>query len=935
MDVPRGVEIRVLGPLEIVGPDGAAGLRALKERRLLAALLVQAGATLPSDVLVDALWGATPPRSANKLLQVYVSKLRKILPGGVRIHTRGSGYAVELDDGVLDATLFEQMLEEGRIADRGGNPALAASRFRRALALWRGPAYGDLAYEVFARVEAERLEELRVVATEERIQAELQLGRHAGLLPELLGLADATPLRERLQALTILALYRSGRQADALERYADLRQRLADELGLEPSAELQAMHVAILRHDPELDVVLVEDASPAGIPIAPDPLLGRERELSEVHDLLLRDDVRLLVLTGAGGSGKTRLAIEATHRVASSFANGAAFVGLASVHDLGLLVTTISSGLGIEPLPGDPLETLATALRPKELLLVLDNLEHLRDATPALVTLLSLAPRVTLLATSRVVLHLSGEHVYPVDPLVGEAAVDLFLDRARQADPRFDPDMPALDAVRRICERLDGLPLAIELAAGRIRMQTPAELLERLDRRLPVLTGGPRDLPARQQTLRGTLEWSLDLLDDLERRDVARLSVFAAGCTFEAAEAVCETTLERVSALVDQNLLVRSVGADGSRYAMLETVRELASERLEASDEAEGIRRRQAEHALRLAGSLGLSVDALGTGVPQRHDIALLEQDNMRAALDWAQSADPALGLALAMALEQFWVTTNPREGADRFETLLARAGELSAEVEARVLRDLGGSFQISGEWRRAVDRYEQSLELFERIGDEASILHLRCRLAKCRVHAGDLVGARAIAEQALALARAGGLRFQEADALFTLAIVATSEGDVESAFDLERESLEICRQLGGWVWGESLLLMDLADLSARLGRVNEAEIYGRESLEISLKIGSRRGVVFGLAALAVAARVRRDVERAGTLWGAIEAEEERSFLGSWPTYREWYASVVLSPASDDLDRCLEDGRRMTLEDVTAFALRGSGRGVSTEASPN
>jgi tetratricopeptide (TPR) repeat protein len=285
------------------------------------------------------------------------------------------------------------------------------------------------------------------------------------------------------------------------------------------------------------------------------------------------------------------------------------------------------------------------------------------------------------------------------------------------------------------------------------------------------------------------------------------------------------------------------------------------------------------------------------------------------------------------MALEQVWVTINPREGVNRFETLLAGAGEMPPEVGARVFRDLGGSIDISGDWRRAADRYEQSLELFERIGDEASILHLRCRLAKCRVHTGDLAGARVIAEQALALARASGLRFQAADALWVLSMIATSEGDLEEAFSFEGESLEICREVGGWVWGESLMLMDLADLSARLERVDEAEIYGRESLEISLTIASRRGLVFGLAALAVAARVRHDVERAGTLWGAIEAEEERSFLGSWPTYRDWYASVVLSPPSDELDRALEDGRRMTLDEITEYALRGSSRRVPTQAS--
>ena len=532
-------EIRVLGPLELIGERGPLPLGAPKERRLLAALVAEAGTTRSSDALANAIWGESPPRSAPKLLQVYVSKLRKHLPPEAGIRTHGSGYALELQDGVLDAARFESLLEDGREAARAGNAALAASILRRALALWRGHAYGELADEEFVRAEAQRLDELRLVAFEERLAAELAVGRHAAVLAELRALADSYPLRERPQAQLMLALYRSGRQSEALDRFAATRRQLHDELGLEPGAELRDLQRRILQHDPTLSGATdAQEATRASMPMPPNPLLGRERELAELGGLLGRDDVRLVVLTGAGGSGKTRLALEAARRSAGSFANGAAFVELAPVHDPQLIVGEIFSSLGIEQVGSEPLATLVATLRGRELLLLLDNFEQLRDAAPMLVDLLSQAPRLTLLVTSRVVLHVSGEHVYPVEPLGEEAAVELFLERASEADSRFVASDDAQAAIRSICRRLDGLPLAIELAAGRSRTLTPTELLAGLERRLPLLTGGPRDLPARQQTLRATLEWSVDLLDDLERRDLARFSVFPGRFTVESAEAV-------------------------------------------------------------------------------------------------------------------------------------------------------------------------------------------------------------------------------------------------------------------------------------------------------------------------------------------------------------------------------------------------------------
>ena len=682
------MEVRVLGPLDIVGEDGPVPLGALKQRRLLAALVVHAGEARSADLLIDAVWGPSPPASAAKLLQMYVSQLRKALPAPARIRTHGSGYALELADESLDAARFKRLLSEGRAASREGNPALAASLLRRALGLWRGQAYGDFAYEEFVRGEAERLEELHLAALEERIEAELALGRHVELLPELRSLAAVHPGRERLQAQAMLALYRCGRQSEALELYTDTRARLLDELGLEPSAELRELQRRILQQDAGLAAPPAKEAAASALPSPPNRLLGRRRELSELRELLLRDDVRLLVLTGAGGSGKTRLALEAAREAASSFANGAAFADLAPLRDPALVVGAIARALGIPDVSGeDPLQTLAAALRARELLFFVDNAEHVRAAAASFVELLAGAPRLTLLVTSRVVLHLSGEHVYPVEPLAVESAVSLFLERAREAEPRFRPDAADEQAIRQICKRLDGLPLAIELAASRVRTLTPVELLDRLEPRLPLLTGGPRDLPARQQTLRATLEWSHALLNDDERRDLNRLAVFAGGCTLEAAEAVCGTTLERLSSLLDANLLLRAA-AKGSRYSMLETIREYAAERLDALADVEALRRRHAEYFLELAQSANLTTEARGE---QRHDVVISEQANIRAAIDWAAATgDIALALELTVALENFWTTSDPFEGVRRLETLLADAGDVPTPLRARALRAFG-----------------------------------------------------------------------------------------------------------------------------------------------------------------------------------------------------------------------------------------------------
>ena len=453
-------------------------------------------------------------------LHGYVSRLRRVLGAG-RLETRPPGYVLRVEPGELDLHRFRELI--------------AQDRHREALALWRGPALADLAFEDFARSEIARLEELRLSALEGRFEHELAAGRHAELAGELAAAVRAHPLRERLAGQLMLALYRSGRQADALAAYRDARATLVDELGLEPSEELSALQRRILVHDPGLDHT--RTGRRAELPASLTSFVGRGRELEQIRALILRPGVRLLTLTGAGGTGKTRLALEVARAVAGEFADGARFAPLAAVAEPEVVPHAIAEALALQQSSGQSIEdALKAFLADRELLLVLDNLEHLLEATPLATELLAAAPRLKILATSRTHLNLYGETEYAVPPLSArEEAVALFADRAAAVRPGF----AATDAVGEICARVDGLPLAIELAAARIRTLTPAEILARLDHRLELLAGGPRDVPARQRTLRDTLLWSYDLLAPEEQRLFARLAVFAGGWTLAAADDVC------------------------------------------------------------------------------------------------------------------------------------------------------------------------------------------------------------------------------------------------------------------------------------------------------------------------------------------------------------------------------------------------------------
>lgn len=643
---------RVLGPVEAWADERRLMLGGPQQVKLLAFLVLNANRALAADAVIDAVWGAERD-GAPKRLQMGVSRLRKALApldnqDGSRLRTVSGGYLLSIAPGELDVEAFEARLRDGRRALESGDPARARDLLAQALALWRGPPLAEVAFEDYAQREIRRLQELRMSALEARIDADLQQGRHEQLIGELEALLAEDPARERLTGQLMLALYRSGRQADALQTYHRIRTQLAQELGLEPGPALKALQTQILNHDASLaDGCASPDHRTGGrrgdidearrLPVPASSFVGRSSELAELIALLQRGETRVLTLTGPGGIGKTRLALRVAANSALEYRDGVRFVGFADVSGPELIIPAIGSAVG---LPGHGMPTrvqqLSEWLQKRELLLLLDSLEHVVAGTQPLGELLALCPGLVLLVTSREPLHLAGECQYEVPVLTRADAIELFTRRAAAVARRLGMDA-AIAA--NICDRLDDLPLAIELAAARTKVLSPADVLERLNKRLPLLTDGPRDAPERQRTLRATIDWSYELLNDEQRRLFTRLAVFAGGWTLPAAEVVSGADVDTLQALVDRSL----VQTNRSRYWMLGTLREYAFERLQQSGELDDIQRLHHQwFANLLDAEADAHVDKLienaTEGQPWLPESSIRGQEveNIRAAVAWA-----------------------------------------------------------------------------------------------------------------------------------------------------------------------------------------------------------------------------------------------------------------------------------------------------------
>ena len=644
------------------------------------------------------------------------------------------------------------------------------------------------------------------------------------------------------------------------------------------------------------------------LPVPATRFLGRERELLEAASVWFDRDPRVLTVVGPGGTGKTRFAIELARFLAEEADGGTVFVPLAPVRDAALVVPMIAARLGAS---GDDAAAIGTRVGDKQAHLVLDNVEQLLPGVARpLAELLGAAPALRIVATSREPLRIAGESELDLPPLDEGDAVALFVERAQAVRPGV-VESPAAHELTR---RLDGLPLAIELAAARVKLLGPDQLLERIGQRLDLLRGG-RDVDERHATLRATIAWSYDLLTDEEQRLFARLAVFRGGCTLEAAEAVGGADLETLASLLDKSLLRRRTDADGGeRFWMLETIREFAGERLEASGEEDEIRRLQADTLFELVDRAGTRA-IVDVALPWDFDLVTPEIDNVRAVLDWADEHEPVRGLRLATWLESYWVVRDPVEGAARLERLLARAPDAEPTLRAHALRALGGSLDVMGEHDRAAPGYRESLDLFTANGDDALAANMRFRVAANMVLRGETVEAWPLLEAALDDFRLRGMRIGECQALAFLSEKASSSGDLEHGVELTLESAAIAGEVG-WRWWEAGQLHGAASLERELGRLDAAEGHALGALDLALGLGDRQQAVFAAAELAAIAAERGDAERAGRLWGALVSEVDMGRVGQWERHSGAIEALVLRVDGPAFARARAEGALLSIAEA-------------------
>ncbi len=1060
------MEFRILGPLEVVNEGRTVTLPGSRERAVLVLLLLSANRVVPAERLVEDLWDGKTHKGATGALRVFVSRLRKALRetgSDAIVLTKPPGYLVQIERDALDSARFEDLLAEGREHAARGDHETAAARFRQALSLWRGPALADVADAPAARVEAARLEEARLAALEERVEADLSCGRHIEVVPELDQLTTAHPLRERLWGQRMVALYRSGRQADALRVYQELRRLLAEELGLAPSPELTRLENAILRHAPELetpglaargapkpsqasvgpttfffsdivastqrwegdpeamtvdlarhdgllrscieaaggevfshtgdgmaaaftvapdavaaavtaqralaaaawaavpgplrarmaihagvaqrregnyfgpplnrvarllgiasgsqvlcsqaaaeligadlpaDVALIDQgehrladlarpervfqvahpdlpsqfpplrtlgAHRHNLPVALTPFVGRARELAELSTLLAGS--RLLTLTGVGGAGKTRLALQGAAAALPAYPDGVWMVEVAALRDGAQLASAVAAALTFETSAFDSPKAVENRLighlATRQTLLLLDNCEHLVEAVARTVhAFVTRCPGVAVLATSRERLGVPGEVAWKVPPLslppFGAAvdelaesdAVAFFCERARAARPAFDVDTTNAADVARICRRLDGIPLALELAAARVQVLNPAQVADRLDDRFRLLTGRERIAVPHQQTLRATVDWSYDLLSPAERRAFARLAVFPDTFDIEAAEAVMSSedggaapddVLDVLCRLVDKSLVVVHSESPAPRYRLLETIRQYGAEKLAEAGEGAAARERHRD-------SFIARVEAW-RGMPFGADFlrgAFADAQNFRAALEWSwaqRDADAVLSLIGALWVPWVWLG-NP-DGQIWIERVFSEpefsAPELADHAGRGAALVARGLLLFGDDWERRVELYDEAAALARRIGDDRLLATITWGRGELKLLPGKGAEARPVLEAALAGFERLGLPDGVGWCHNHLGWAGVVDGEYDRARDHFERAVEVARSdpLGEWL--EPHALAALAPLVALSGDEERALCLAEEAIEAARRLETRSVLAMAL----------------------------------------------------------------------------------------
>jgi predicted ATPase/DNA-binding SARP family transcriptional activator len=845
------MRVRILGPLEVVADGDVVQIGGARLRALVIRLALDAGRIVTVESLSQALWPDDGPDDRVHAVQSLVSRLRRALPEGVALRQVSGGYCLDLPAEAVDALRFERLAREGRRALRNGETDAAVHRLREALALWRGEALADVAHAPYAVATTGRLEELRLSATEDRVAAELEtVPKLSPLVAELEELVAAHPLRERLRGLLVKALHADGRPAEALSAYQEFRRLLADELGADPGPQLEDTYLAVLRGEKVAD--RSRSTRPRGNLRAPlTSFVGRRKEQTRIAEYL--EQGRLVTLVGPGGAGKSRLATTVAAGIADAVPGGVWLVELAPVTDPDDVVQAVVNALGMREAgmpdasisPRDPARRLAELLPAAETLIVLDNCEHVIDAAARLVDdLLGRCSQLRVLATSREPLGILGETLCPVSPLalpvpgtsaaevVACPSVRLFVDRARSVRADFTVTDDNVAAVIEVCRRLDGLPLAIELAAARLRFSPVEHLAARLDERFQLLTGGSRTALPRHRTLRAVVAWSWDLLSGDEGRLAQRLAVFPAAFTPEAAAQVYAggAPREALDALVDRSLL-QTVDGPPPRYRMLETIREYGLERLAETGEIAQARAAHAACFLDLAERAEPHLRGFGQ-LPWIRTLAA-ERDNLLAALHFACDAgDASTAVRLGAALSFFWtIHDDHAEAADRLRAVLDVPGAAPEDARATAAASYLFNAVLSGDPADAKDRTGEFEELTRVRGGEhpAAVLTEatlaliaddapagRAAIDRRQPHAdpwtramlwltrsfldasrGDMHGMRLDLTAAAAGFREAGERWGLATSLTYLAFAQATLGYFDDAVAAMEESLGLVRELG------------------------------------------------------------------------------------------------------------------------------------------